>query len=41
MALMSVDVRKQMEDLAKEMDYLELGASEGYERLFTKCLMFG
>ncbi|MFB9986239.1 ASKHA domain-containing protein [Bacillus benzoevorans] len=40
MALMSVDVRKQMEDLAKEMDYLELGASEGYERLFTKCLMF-
>lgn len=41
MALMSVDVRKQMEALAKEMDYLELGASEGYERLFTRCLMFG
>ncbi len=41
MALMSVDVKKQMEELANQMDYMELGASEGYERLFTQCLLFG
>jgi uncharacterized 2Fe-2S/4Fe-4S cluster protein (DUF4445 family) len=40
MALMSVDVKQQMEELAHKMDYMELGASEGYERLFAQCLMF-
>ena len=40
MALMSMEVKEEMEALAKEMHYIELGASEGYERLFTQCLMF-
>ncbi|MBU5675288.1 DUF4445 domain-containing protein [Alkaliphilus sp. MSJ-5] len=40
MALMSIDARKEMEVLAKEIDYMELGASEGYEELFAKCLVF-
>ncbi|AOY77496.1 ASKHA domain-containing protein [Clostridium formicaceticum] len=40
MALMSVEVRKEIEALANKMDYMELGASEGYERLFTRCLLF-
>lgn len=40
MALMSVEVKKQIEELAHKMDYMELGASEGYERLFAKCLIF-
>ena len=41
MALMSAEVKQEMEELAHRMGYLELGASEGYERLFTQCLMFG
>lgn len=40
MALMSKDAKGDMELLAKNMDYMELGASEGYERLFSKCLKF-
>ncbi|MDO4474700.1 MAG: ASKHA domain-containing protein [Eubacteriales bacterium] len=40
MALMSGTVKKEMEELAKEMDYMELGATEGYERLFSDCLLF-
>jgi len=23
------------------MEYMELGASEGYEKLFSQCLIFG
>lgn len=41
MALMSLDVKQEIEKLANEIDYMELGASEGYERLFVQCLMFG
>ncbi len=41
MALMSVEVKKEIEELAGEMEYMELGASEGYEKLFSKCLIFG
>lgn len=41
MALMSVEVKKEIEDLAGEMEYMELGASEGYEKLFSQCLIFG
>ncbi|MGN9162348.1 ASKHA domain-containing protein [Clostridium sulfidigenes] len=41
MALMSVRVKKEIEDLAGEMEYMELGASEGYEKLFSQCLIFG
>lgn len=40
MALMSSDVKKEMEELAHHMDYMELGATENYERLFAECLMF-
>lgn len=40
MALMSVEVKNQIEELAHKMDYMELGASEGYERMFAKCLLF-
>ena len=40
MALMSGNVKREMEQLAHEMDYLELGATEGYERLFSECMTF-
>ena len=40
MALMSKAVREEMEALANTMDYMELGASEGYERIFAKALQF-
>jgi uncharacterized 2Fe-2S/4Fe-4S cluster protein (DUF4445 family) len=40
MALMSVEVKREMEALAKKMEYMELGAVEGYERLFAQCLQF-
>ncbi len=41
MALMSVKVKKEIDELASEMEYMELGASEGYEKLFSQCLLFG
>lgn len=41
MALMSVEVKKQIEELANQVGYMELGVSEGYERLFVQCLQFG
>ena len=40
MALMSGAVKRDMERLAHEMDYMELGATENYERLFSDCLIF-
>jgi uncharacterized 2Fe-2S/4Fe-4S cluster protein (DUF4445 family) len=40
MALLSEQVKRDMEKLADDMKYVELGASEGYERLFSECLMF-
>jgi len=40
MALMSSDVKREMEELANYMDYMELGATDGYERLFSECLLF-
>ena len=40
MALMSAKVKREMEELAHYMDYMELGATEGYERLFSDCLIF-
>lgn len=39
-ALMSVEARKEMERLAKRMDYMELSALEGYQKLFIECLNF-
>ena len=40
MALMSSAVKRQMEALAHDMDYLELGATDNYERLLSECLIF-
>ena len=40
MVLMSIKAREEMEALAEDMAYMELGASEGYEGLFAQCLMF-
>ena len=40
MALLSGQAKREMEELAHHMDYMELGATEGYERLFADCLMF-
>ncbi len=40
MALMSKKAKCEMEDLANRMDYMELAATEGYERLFVDCLIF-
>lgn len=40
MALMSGDVKRDMERLAEKMDYIELGETENYERLFSDCLIF-
>ena len=38
MALMSGSVKREMEKLAKKMEYMELSASQGYERLFSNSL---
>ena len=40
MALMSGTVKRGMEKLAHEMDYMELGATQNYERLFSECMIF-
>lgn len=40
MALLSTQVRCEMDQLSHHMDYLELGVTENYERVFTDCLMF-
>lgn len=40
MALMSRTAKAEMEELGSKMDYMELGATENYERLFADCLMF-
>lgn len=38
--LLSKGTRKEMEDIAKDIEYFELSTKEGYEKLFTKCLTF-
>ncbi len=40
MALMSRKERSAMEELAKQIEYLELGAIENYENLLADCMMF-
>lgn len=40
MALLSVRVRREMENAAENMTYLELGNTPGYERLFAECMLF-
>jgi len=38
--LMSLESRKEMDDISKQMDYMELSVSEGYERLFVESSRF-
>lgn len=40
LSLVSMDSRKEMDNLSKEIDYMELSVSEGYERLFVDCSRF-
>ena len=40
MALMSAKAKREMEELAGYMDYMELGATENYDRLFSECMIF-
>lgn len=40
MCLLSQEIRKEMQVIAKEIRYFELSTKEGYEKLFTKCLTF-
>lgn len=40
MALMSEKVKREMEELARHMEYLELSATKNYDRLFAKCLIY-
>ena len=40
MALMSQTAKRGMEELAQHMEYVELGLTNQYERLFTECLLF-
>lgn len=40
MAQMSVESRQAMNQLSKEIDYIELSVLEGYERLFAKSSLF-
>ena len=40
MALLSGQVKRGMEELAHHMDYMELGATEGYEEIICRLLCF-
>ena len=40
MSLMSLESRKEMQQIAKKIDYMELSMSDGYERLFVECSQF-
>ena len=40
MALMSHQVRDEMEELAREIDYFELGNIDNYDRLFASAMKF-
>lgn len=40
LSLMSSESRKEMDLLSKQMDYMELSVSEGYERLFVESSRF-
>ncbi|MGN0268500.1 MAG: ASKHA domain-containing protein [Lachnospiraceae bacterium] len=39
-ALLSLASRREMEQIAKQMSYMELGNTPGYERLFAESMMF-
>lgn len=40
MTLLSKKVKTEMETLATQMEYVELAETDGYEQLFSSCMMF-
>lgn len=40
MALVSGYIKTELQKLAEEIEYMELGEVEGYERMFAECLLF-
>lgn len=40
MTLMAEDIKKEVEELAQKMEYMELAETENYERLFTDSMIF-
>ena len=40
MSLMSATVKKEVEELACRMEYMELAETENYERIFTESMIF-
>lgn len=40
MTLLSEKIKRDMEQVAGKMDYMELAESENYERIFTECMIF-
>jgi uncharacterized 2Fe-2S/4Fe-4S cluster protein (DUF4445 family) len=40
LTLLSNEAKRQMEELAAQMEYFELGQTKDYERLFAKCMVF-
>lgn len=40
MALMNDKIKKEMEDLSKKIEYIELSTSENYDRTFAKAMQF-
>ena len=40
MALMSGKVKREIEELAEKMEYMELAETENYERIFTESMIF-
>ena len=41
LCLLNQNERRRAEEVAKNIEYIELSVSPGYEKLFTKCLQFG
>ena len=40
MTLLSEKVKHEIEQLAKDIDYLELSTLENYDRIYSECMMF-
>ena len=40
LCLLNQNERRRAEEVAKNIEYIELSVSPGYEKLFTKCLQF-
>ena len=40
MTLMSKKVKREVEELAAKMDYMELAETDNYERIFTESMIF-